>query len=408
MLRDALENLTRQRLPTSEFEVIVADDGSSDGTRLVAESFSGRLRITYYFQEDRGFRAGHARNAGARLASAPLLVFLDTGPLFGPDFLTAHLAAHRDGRASRAVIGYAYGYNPEKDMTWLTDVMRRLGPVRTVAQYADDPELRDIRHGLLEKVGFDLGRRYVPWQLYFTVNCSVRSDDFWAVGGFDEGFDGWGAEDLELGYKLFLRGLQFEIAPDAWVVDMPHERDLNYVREQLARQMNHFLDVHREPLIEIGWALAGKHLWWSWEEDYGDLLAWQQRARDTSVSAELATAMRQIPAHGKIAILGAGAGIPSSIPPAVLMDFDKAQLEKATAAGQHTGYHTMGLRTPLPDHAVDTIIITSRMAGLWNRWGDDILAEAARISRHVHTTDDLANRSPGPPLTSRSTLAPAE
>jgi glycosyltransferase involved in cell wall biosynthesis len=389
MLRDALEHLTLQWLPTSEFEVIVADDGSSDGTRAVVESFSGRLRLKYYFQEDRGFRAAAVRNAGARLASAPLLVFLDTGPLFGPSFLSSHLAVHRDETVRRAVIGYAYGYNPEKDTAWLNAVIRRLGPEVTVAQYAGDPEFRDIRHELLEEVGFDLGRRYNPWQLFFTNNCSVHRDDFWAVGGFDEGFDGWGAEDLELGYRLFLRGLQFEFAPDAWVVDVPHERDLYDLREQLARQMAHFLDLHREPIVEIGWALTVKHLLWSWEDDHRELLAWQQRTRNTSVSTELASAMRRISPHDKIAILGAGSDIPSAIPPALVMDFDKAMVDKATASGRHRGHHTMGLRTPLPARAVDTVIITSRMAGLWDRWGDEILAEAKRISRHVYAADGL-------------------
>jgi hypothetical protein len=57
MLCDALERLTLQRLSASEFEVIVADDGSSDATKAVAKSFSGRLRMKYHLQEDLGFRA---------------------------------------------------------------------------------------------------------------------------------------------------------------------------------------------------------------------------------------------------------------------------------------------------------------------------------------------------------------
>ncbi|WP_290057318.1 glycosyltransferase family 2 protein [Amycolatopsis solani] len=381
MLRTSLEHLTRQRLPAGDFEVIVADDGSSDATREVVESFADRLRVKYHFQEDLGFRAGTARNAGARLADAPILVFLDTGPLFGPDLLLRHLEAHGDDDVRRAVIGYAYGYRPEKDMSWITDAVQRLGPEATVARYADDPEFQDVRHPQLQNVvsGADL----LPWRLFFTINCSVRTEDFRAVGGFDEEFHGWGGEDTELAFRLSRHGVRFHVAEDAWVVDLPHEREQFDLWEQLARNMLHFLAQHREPVVEIGLALAIKHLFWSYEEDYRGLVTWQERVRDRDVAAELAEAVRHVPPGAKIAILGAGADIPPSMPPAIVLDFDASLVARATASGRHVGHHTMGLRTPLAEQSVDTVIITSRMAGLWDRWQDELLAEARRIGREV-------------------------
>lgn len=381
MLRTSLEHLTRQQLPPSEFEVIVADDGSSDATKETVESFADRLRVKYHFQEDLGFRAGTARNAGARLATAPILLFLDTGPLFGTDLLLRHLAAHSEDTERRAVIGYAYGYNPEKDTSWITDVVQELGPEETVARYAGDPEFQDVRHPQLMNVVSGLDR--IPWRLFWTINCSVRTDDFWAVGGFDEEFHGWGAEDTELGFRLSRHGVRFKVAEDAWVVDLPHERELFGLWEQLALNMHHFLAKHREPVVEIGLALAAKHLFWSYEEDYRDLVAWQEQTRDANVAAELAEAVRRIPPGAKIAILGAGAEIPSAVPPAIVLDFDDALVTQAAASGRHVGHHTMGLRTPLPDHCVDTVIITSRMAGLWERWQDELMTEARRIGRKV-------------------------
>ncbi len=384
LLADQLEHLTRQHLPVDEFEVIVADDGSSDGTRAVVDSFTGRLHLKYHFQEDRGNRVATARNAGADLAEAPILVFLDTGPLFGTDFLEQHLALHADGSRHRAVVGYAHGYNPEKDLSWVRTEVARRGPAETVARYRDDPAFRDIRYDLFEQIDFDLSRRRAPWQLFFTLNVSVRADDFRATGGFDEAFNcWWGAEDLELGFKLFRGGVEFVLSFDAWVVDVPHERDLFDLREQLARQFGVMLDLHREPVFEIGVALTVRHLLWSWEADYGDLLEWQRKVADRGVAAEIADAIRDLPPGTKIAVIGAGGEVPPDAPPLTVLDFDPALVRRATESGVHTGHHALGLRTPLADGSVDTVVITSRLDGLWDRWRDDLLVEAGRIGSDV-------------------------
>jgi glycosyltransferase involved in cell wall biosynthesis len=384
LLRRQLEQLTRQTLPATEFEVVVADDGSSDDTRAVVESFAGRLRLKYHFQEDLGNRVGTARNAGAAAAAAPVLVFLDTGPLFATDFVERHLALHRDPDRRRAIVGYAYGYNPEKSMTWVNAELDRLGPEGTVAKYAEDPEFRDVRYGLFEEIGFDLSRRLAPWQLFFTLNISVRADDFHAVGGFDEAFNGaWGAEDLEFGFKLFRSGVEFQLGFDAWVVDVPHERDLFDLREQLYGQFVVLLGLHREPLFEIGCALTARHLLWSWEADYRDLLAWQREVAGRGVAPEIADAIRDLRPGTSIAVFGAGGELPPEAPPMTLLDFDPALAERAAGAGVHTGHHALGLCTPLVEGSVDVVVITSRLAGLWERWSRELLAEARRIGRDV-------------------------
>jgi validoxylamine A glucosyltransferase len=167
LLARTLQTLCGQRVPAGEFVVIVADDGSRDDTAEVARSFAGRLRLRYWFQEDQGFRAAAARNAGARLASAPVLAFLDSGTLTGPDFVGGHLAAHAGaaagGDGGRAVLGYCYGYRPLEEMPWLARALAELEPAQVVRRHGDHPSFQDVRHRAFADVGFDLGLLTGPW-----------------------------------------------------------------------------------------------------------------------------------------------------------------------------------------------------------------------------------------------------
>lgn len=75
VLAQCLQSLTRQTLPADAFEVIVVDNGSSDGTAAVARSFDGALRLRLLHEEEPGLHVG--RHAGARAARSELLMFCD-------------------------------------------------------------------------------------------------------------------------------------------------------------------------------------------------------------------------------------------------------------------------------------------------------------------------------------------
>lgn len=386
LLRKNLTQLADQTLSPAEFEVVVADDGSTDATPDVVESFRDRLSLKYHVQEDRGFRAGQARNGGARLADGPLLVFLDTGTFVGRNFLRAHLDAHRDAPGRSAVLGYTYGYDPDGVDAGMADRLARLTPDELVARDGQNPTLRDVRHPMFAACDFDPTRLGVPWQVFLTLNCSVRADDFAAVGGFDEAFDGWGFEDCELGYRLHHAGVAPRVSRQAWAIESPHERDPGRF-DELPRNMHKFFTKHPEPALEIGWVLIMKQreAYWTWEDELRDLTTWTGRSRDIDVTGELAAAARDIPAGDRVAVFGAGGNVPESLPSATLLDFDQHLLDRALSrsAGRHTGQRAIGLRTTLPDRSVDTVLVTSRLTGLWKRWDADILAEARRIGRTV-------------------------
>jgi len=81
-----LDSLSRQTYPADRFEVIVVDDGGSDGTEAVVEQvFPVTLRSVR--QENQG--DAYARNRGAQEARGTILQFLDDDIVVEPGFLAA-------------------------------------------------------------------------------------------------------------------------------------------------------------------------------------------------------------------------------------------------------------------------------------------------------------------------------
>src|SRR5579872_592596 len=87
-LRRALESLARQMLPESvEWEVLVVDNNSTDGTRDVAAEFCrmNSARSRYVFEPEQG--KSNALNRGIRDAKGEILAFIDDDVIADPDWL---------------------------------------------------------------------------------------------------------------------------------------------------------------------------------------------------------------------------------------------------------------------------------------------------------------------------------
>src|SRR5579863_5806919 len=89
MVREAVSSVLAQR--DANFELIVVDDGSSDGT---SEMLADLKDVKVARTEHRGPAA--ARNRGVEVARAPLIAFLDSDDLWAPDKLRRQLAFMRE------------------------------------------------------------------------------------------------------------------------------------------------------------------------------------------------------------------------------------------------------------------------------------------------------------------------
>jgi glycosyltransferase involved in cell wall biosynthesis len=158
-----------------DLEVIVVDDGSTDRTREVAESFSD-ARVRVLTGPNGGVSA--ARNRGAGVATGEILAFLDADDLWDRTKAQLHASEHA-GDPHAVAIG---------------SLMRYVDPAtRTIGQTGQNPAVPDrdlVASGKL-----------MPFALSSTT---IRATAFDAVGGFDESLRGIPAhaEDLDLVARL--------------------------------------------------------------------------------------------------------------------------------------------------------------------------------------------------------------
>lgn len=182
VLEETLKALEGQVLEGADYEVIVVDDGSTDGTLewLGEQQFKFTCRVLS--QANRG--AGAARNLGARAAQGEVLLFLDADILAASGLLGVHWAAHQ-----------------------------REGHILVAGRV---PQWTALKGGAAYQVFarmYDLGEeaRKLAYPFVLTQNLSIRAKDFALLGSFDEDLL-WG-EDTEFAYRA--SEARFEFVDDS-------------------------------------------------------------------------------------------------------------------------------------------------------------------------------------------------
>ncbi|MGW2488610.1 PIG-L family deacetylase [Streptomyces sp. NPDC001606] len=252
LLRLTLESLTRQTLPSDAFEVLVADDGSTDDSAEVAAGFGDRLRLRYLRQDDLGYRVAAARNLGLAHATAPVTVFVDSGVILHSGALAAHVDSHRDPAGPVAVCGYVYCFNEDnEDGALIERAIDYADPDATMAQLAGQGRWLDIREEFYAKYGDDFAALPAPWLVWWTCNVSARTEQLRAVGGFDEAYRSWGAEDVDLSYRLHRAGARFVLNRAAAAIHVPHPKSYHANMRAVAGNYRYFAEKYDTPITRL-------------------------------------------------------------------------------------------------------------------------------------------------------------
>ena len=171
-LRSTLEHLARSTV--EPHEIIVVDDGSTDGSAKAALELGAKVLSA-------GGRSGpaRARNLGAKAATGEILFFLDADVCVHPDTL---------GR-----IRNAFEEDPQLDAL--------------VGSYDDSPQSKDFLSQYKNLMHCFVHQKSRRVACTFWSGCgAVRRTVFLEHAGFDESYSRPAIEDIELGYRMFMAG----------------------------------------------------------------------------------------------------------------------------------------------------------------------------------------------------------
>ena len=192
VLSRTLPTLLDQQPPDGGYEVIVVDDGSSDGTAELLRETSNKHVLTLIRHDER-MGVSAARNAALSAASGTTVLFLDDDLLCDPGLVRAHAAAHSGSAEPLIVVGRLSvdaTLQPGHVHLWL-DAAAQAAHARRSAGVS----LRDA---------------------FVAANCSAPRELLRACGGFDESFVG-AREEHDLGLRLVRAGARPSYEPTAVV-----------------------------------------------------------------------------------------------------------------------------------------------------------------------------------------------
>ena len=183
VLNTVLLRLSKQTYPTDRFEVIISDDGSSDGLPEMVEEMSHELPYSLRMLRHEHMGPANAHNRGIEAAAADIVIMLAADILATPQLVEEQLRTHRQHPANNVVVSGGLVQSPE-----LPDTVFQKSWNKLVNRLFSD-EKSDLQHGN-----------------FFVSNLSFKKDFMLSHGMFKD----WppaAQEDIELGYRLQQHGM---------------------------------------------------------------------------------------------------------------------------------------------------------------------------------------------------------
>lgn len=180
-------------------EVLIADDGSTEETKKLIDDFirKSTFKVIHVWQEDKGFRKAIILNKAVAQSSCDYIIQIDGDCIMHPKFIADHKENAMKGT-------YLYGTRA----TITKDALPRIFEEKQTKFNFFSKNLkkksRTIHSSLLSK----MYQQHKEFSSNFRgCNVSFWREDFIAINGYNETFEGWGREDSDLVIRLGNKGV---------------------------------------------------------------------------------------------------------------------------------------------------------------------------------------------------------
>ncbi|WP_395042834.1 glycosyltransferase family 2 protein [Flavobacterium sp.] len=214
-----------------QFEIIIADDGSTDKTRILIEKLRQLITqpIIHVWHEDKGFQKTLILNKAILATSSNYLIFTDGDCIPRKDFVSTHLKFKEKGCFLSG--GYFKLSMTISQLISNQDIINQnCFSKKWLVKNGLKKSIKNIKltsNGFLAKVLNFITPTNASWNGH---NSSAFKEDILAINGFNNSMQ-YGGEDREFGERLINLGLKSkQIRYNAICVHLDHKR--GYVNQE--------------------------------------------------------------------------------------------------------------------------------------------------------------------------------
>lgn len=235
-----------------DFEIVIADDGSTDDTRQLIRKLSecSGIPLLHVWQEDDGFRKNRALNKAISACRGDYLIFSDGDCIPRKDFVAQHV---RNAARNRFLSGGYFKLPMDISRAITRQDIEGQHPfdIRWLKQHGLKRSPRNLKLTHSAGLGFVLNQLVVAAPSWNGHNASCHKEHLFEVNGFNEDM-AYGGEDRELGDRLVNKGLKpRKVRYSAVLVHLDHPR--GYVDTEIKKR-NHLIRMRtiRDRVIATG------------------------------------------------------------------------------------------------------------------------------------------------------------